>query len=975
MQRSFLRGLRTLGRRLLGVFAVFVLLLALASPAQAETIRVAYIPADGYIKQDADGKMEGAVYEYMEMLAGYAGVQFEYIPGAVMECRERVLTGKADILINTIQGRLLKTEQDLVSSKTSMSNIPVYLGVHDGAVKPWRVGFADSFLDEDVVRLFMDRAGYAPWEYELLPLTWPQIHADYAAGRIDGFIGTANAEQIGSDYRAPLYLGDSVMQARPENQALLDRLDFAAEMMRMDNPSFIEELYAQNVWERIPLRLRAENQAYLKTLSSIKVLVRSDLPPYSYMENGEYKGILADIAKRLEGDLGVPFEFIPASSSKELFEKYQAGEADLILAFYADPNWANEKDAYITFSYMNASYVGIRRRNDTLPEHPIVATTKGEHYTEHDIIRLYGAENIRYYDTERDCLQAVRDGKADITFAKSFLAQPRLDAGGFYDLYPDGIEAFHYGLSIAVRKTADKRLYMALNRVIRNLPRTQVESIVLDNTMSAVGPRTLTGYAYRYPYTVAAVLILIFGVLLGTFVLVLYSRYRLRKRLWEAQYIDPLTGEKSLRWMRDYMQDVPNPFVQAWKEGRTAVLMCRLQRLALLREAFDRDTLVKSFLQQVDAFSKEYDWIKERAIDSETAQFVALAVLPSGMEPKEFAQVFSENMQYIKIGQMTAQVRLRIGVRQLPAGQEFSGQQMLDNLVIAMNEAADVGEDIGVYDAAMHERVTQQQQMERLAHKAVEKKEFQIYLQPKYDISTHSLVGAETLVRWQSPELGFLSPYAFIDLFERNGFIIELDYYMLESILAFQKARLAAGDPIFPISVNQSGLHMQELGYLDRMQELAAKYQLPEGAVELEITETAFIDFATKERRTNAQDIIQSLKAMGYSLSMDDFCTGYSSIAMLENLPMDVMKIDRSMLLAAERSSRAKNILARVVELGKSLSMKVITEGVETPEQEALLLSVGCKSGQGYLFGKPMPEEEFLEFLQEHPVQESARIQ
>lgn len=975
MQSSVLRGLRTIGRRLSGVAAVLLLLFVLASPAQAETIRVAYIPADGYITKEADGTMEGAVYEYMEMLAGYAGVQFEYIPGTVMECRERVLTGKADLLINTIQGHFLKTGQDLVSSKISMSHIPVYLGVHDGAGRPWRVGFSDSLLDMDHVKRFMTRAGYEPGDYELLPMSWPQLHADYAAGRIDGFIGTANVEQIGSDYRAPLYLGDSVMQARPEKQALLDRLDFAANMMAMDNPSFVEELYTQNVWERIPLWLRMENQAYLRTLSSIKVLVRSDLPPYSYMENGEYKGILADIAKHLQKDLGVPFEYVPCSSSKELFDKFQAGDGDLILAFNADPNWAFKKGAYLTFSYMNASYVGIRRRNDTLPEHPVVATTKGEHYMEHDISRLYGKGSIRRYDTEQDCLEAVRDGKADITFMKSFLAQPRLDAGGFYDLYPDGIEAFRHGLAIAVRKSTDKRLYMSLNRVIRNLPRSQVESIVLDNTMSAVGPKTLSGYAYRYPYAVAAILILIFGVLVGTFLIMLRSRRRLRRQLWNDRYTDFLTGEKSLRWMRDYMQSVPDSFVQAWKEGRIAVLICRLQRMEVLREVFEWESLVKSLLQQVDAFSKDYDWIKVRAVDSEANRFVAIAVLPSGTDPKEFAQIFSENMQYIEIGHMKTQIRLRIGVRQLPAGQKFTGQQMLDNVTIAMDEASEAGEDIGVYDAAMHERVTQQQQMERLAHKAIEHREFKLYLQPKYDIASHGLVGAETLVRWQSPELGFLNPYAFIDLFERNGFIIELDYYMLESILAFQKARIAAGEPIFPISVNQSGLHMQEFGYLDRMQELAAKYQLPKGAVELEITETAFIDFATKERRTNAQDIIQDLKAMGYSLSMDDFCTGYSSIAMLECLPMDVMKIDRSMLLAAERNSRAKNILAHVVDLGKSLSMKVITEGVETPEQESLLLSVGCKSGQGYLFGKPMPEEEFLKFLKEHPVQESARIQ
>ena len=206
-----------------------------------------------------------------------------------------------------------------------------------------------------------------------------------------------------------------------------------------------------------------------------------------------------------------------------------------------------------------------------------------------------------------------------------------------------------------------------------------------------------------------------------------------------------------------------------------------------------------------------------------------------------------------------------------------------------------------------------------------------------------------------------------MDIFERNGFAVELDYYVLEKICQLQSARLKAGLPALPISVNQSGLHITEQGYLGRMREIMDKWQLVPGVVELEITETAFIDFTTKEQREDAAQIIDDLQAIGYTLSMDDFCTGYSSLSMLQNLPMNVMKIDRSILWSAETSPRSMSILRHVIALGKALSMSVLVEGIETKEQEELLLALGCDSGQGYLYSKPMPANEFYDgFLSEH---------
>ena len=208
-----------------------------------------------------------------------------------------------------------------------------------------------------------------------------------------------------------------------------------------------------------------------------------------------------------------------------------------------------------------------------------------------------------------------------------------------------------------------------------------------------------------------------------------------------------------------------------------------------------------------------------------------------------------------------------------------------------------------------------------------------------------------------------MPPGKFIPLFESNGFITQLDFYNLEHVMVFQREAKAKGLPVLPISVNQSRQHMREEGYIQHVQELVDIYS-PDG-IELELTETAF-DVLGEALRTHSLDIVQRLHGMGFSIDMDDFGSGYSDLSLLNQLPLDVMKIDRSMLLASEGSERMQTVLRQMIELGHALGMKVICEGIETEEQEQLLIACGCEYGQGFLYGKPMRRADYENFLRAH---------
>ena len=181
--------------------------------------------------------------------------------------------------------------------------------------------------------------------------------------------------------------------------------------------------------------------------------------------------------------------------------------------------------------------------------------------------------------------------------------------------------------------------------------------------------------------------------------------------------------------------------------------------------------------------------------------------------------------------------------------------------------------------------------------------------------------------------------------------------------MRFQREAAEKGLPVVPISVNQSRVHMREQGYLTRMQALIDRYATQ--GIELELTETAF-DFTDYALREHSIAVVAALHAMGFAIDMDDFGSGYSDLSLLDQLPLDVMKIDRSLLLASEGSERMCIVLQQMIDLGHALGMKVICEGIETEAQENLLRRCGCEYGQGYLYGKPMPRAEFETFLRQH---------
>lgn len=280
---------------------------------------------------------------------------------------------------------------------------------------------------------------------------------------------------------------------------------------------------------------------------------------------------------------------------------------------------------------------------------------------------------------------------------------------------------------------------------------------------------------------------------------------------------------------------------------------------------------------------------------------------------------------------------------------------MQDRAAAALAQVKNLhGNHLAFYDHTLLERAQHKNHIEQYMHAALRNREFIAYLQPKYDLHTEQIVSAEALVRWQRPDGSLVPPGDFIPIFEQNGFITQLDLYIFEEVCRTQRRWLDEGLPIVPISVNQSRLLFYQKNYLETVHGLVSKYDLDPKYIIIEVTES----LATNKAEEIAS-VISGLHALGFSVSMDDFGSGYSSLNVLRKLSIDELKLDRDFLSSTELETRSRIILRNILELARELHITTVCEGVETRIQADQLRDMGCDIAQGYFFSRPIDIESF----------------
>ncbi len=286
--------------------------------------------------------------------------------------------------------------------------------------------------------------------------------------------------------------------------------------------------------------------------------------------------------------------------------------------------------------------------------------------------------------------------------------------------------------------------------------------------------------------------------------------------------------------------------------------------------------------------------------------------------------------------------------------------ELIKHAETAMHTSKERGSDrFSFYTDDMNHRAQHRQNLESAIRQALEREEFVLHYQPKLDLKSGRIVGAEALIRWFQPRSGWVSPADFIPVAEDSGLIVRLTQWVLRQACEQAQAWRAMGLAPLCISVNISAIDFRQRDFVDNLATLLKQTGLPPTQLELEITESVLM-----QNVDETVEILNRIKAMGVRLALDDFGTGYSSLSYLRRFPIDVLKIDQSFVHGLKVNSQDEQLISAIIGMGKSLDLNIIAEGVETVEQLKFLQTQRCEEGQGYLFSKAVPSKDFARLLQ-----------
>ena len=455
---------------------------------------------------------------------------------------------------------------------------------------------------------------------------------------------------------------------------------------------------------------------------------------------------------------------------------------------------------------------------------------------------------------------------------------------------------------------------------------------------------------------VAKLSLILFGIVFFVFYLLLFFIFRVRddsnRQLFATAFVDPLTGADNFNRMCEQFASKLSGL-----NRQAALVIFDINKFKVINDlhGYERgNEVLKSVAQVLQSELHPEESFCRLSADN----FILLLKYEDRRSfLKRLKALATQLKRNCTVAESCLVLDIAFGIYEITEDIPF--YIMLDRAHLALEHAKTRPFDkCEFYDEADRNRIVAEQQIENSMETALASREFEIYLQPKCDFVTGEILGAESLVRWNH-DGRVVRPDEFIPLFERNGFILQLDMFIMEEAARLLSTWQANGLPVVPLAVNFSRLHLNDARFIPQLRRVMAQYNVPNKLLEAEITESVI--FNNLER---AQEVISGLHLYGFPVAMDDFGSGYSSLNVLKELKFDSIKLDKEFLSGFEENPRAQKVIEGAINMIKTLGVKVVTEGVETREQADFLRKCGADLAQGYFFSRPVTVSTFEQLLQ-----------
>ncbi len=926
-----------------------------AEKSEQRVIRVGYMPNEGYISQIDKDSYEGYMCEYMEMLGYYGDWQCEYVEGTLEECLEWLAEGKIDIfpgiVAESVREGIVLSELPLTQNKDSIYTLKSYARPGDmESLQNCRIGYVEG---TNLYPEFFEEQGinceFKPYDNMV------EVLEALKERKVNAALGTVCTSSVDMSLIANVSPNTIYVGFHAGDENLKKQVEEALKMVSMEMPELLTELkskYDADANQKHGVILSQVEKEYIEKDTMLRIAyVRDDLPSEYRTEAGGAAGINVEIVNKVLENVGMTPYWIPVRSTQEGLDYLKNGLVEAVAGVFEGNGSTETDDFLITESYRNNLYsvMGVKgTKAEELQKEATFVFQKGDangmvyaktNYPDCKIIKV---------DTEEEIFDVMKSGKGDATLVLSTNSEYyTLKYGSeFVNLTETYSEV---PIGIALGKGGSNQLLLSiLDHGIRHLTMDEINNIVLENrTLQKEYTLWMNIKKNRTPLIVGLVAV----VALMVFYTFIHKKYQ-NSQIWKAVYEDSVTGRDNYEKM---LMDIEKIFVEN-KQTEYSVCYMDIVKFKYINENYgyvEGDRLLRSISDGLAEIRQDGDYFARVSAD----RFVFL-VRDKDQDHviKRMNDLQNRVSEENRRQNVTYPFRLLIGIYLINELEDK--MSVLDKANIARKSIKDSDIYVAVYDNKMHEVILKEREIEAIMRKSLENQEFQVYLQPRVDIYTGETVGAEALVRWQRTNSDFLYPDVFIPLFEKNGFIKDLDFYVYEKVCKMLRSRMDSGKEVVPVSLNVSRLHLVGDDFLRKFNKLVHKYQIPEDLLELELTESLLV-----EDPAVMIDTVNQLKANSYSVSIDDFGSGYSSLNILKQLQFDVLKIDKEFLGEGDFEYNEVIILRSVIQMAKELEMKVLIEGVETHEQVRLLQELECDYAQGYYFARPMPMHNFEEKL------------
>ena len=939
--------------------AVLILPLAADGAESSETVRVGWYESP-FNTVDGSGRRSGYAYEYQLKVAAYTGWSYSYVSGGWSDLLQMLIDGEIDVMSDVSYTeeraeKMLFTDLPMGTEEYCIYIAPGNTEITSldySTLNGKRIGVNRGSVQIDDYKKWAERHDVDAVRVELSCTEVESVDMR-ASGELDAYI-TLNAYGDPERLIPVCKIGSSdfyfaVNKSRPD---LLGELNAALSRIQDENPYYNQRMFEKHV-RRFGTNafLTEAESAWLNGHGSIRVGYQDNYLAFCSAdpETGELTGALKDYleyASTCLANAEISFEPIAFPTAEAALDALKKGEVDCVFPANLSPCDGETDDLLMTPALMSTDVYAVVRQADknifANKDHIIVAVNEGNPNYDAFLIDNYPSWRKIYYKDTNECLKAVSDGVADCVLISNYRFNNISRQCDRYHMttYSTGIE-LDYCFAVA---EGQNELYSILAKITGLVPTFTINA-ALSYYVAEDAKLTVGDFIAK---NIGIFLVIVVAVILLIFALLIRSMHSTRrfKTLIRKTETDDLTG----LYNRDYFFEYANRIYREDPDLPRDAIVINIEQFHSVNALNGRDfgdRILRFLGNEIGSVAKENRGIGGR--------FGADRFDIYCRHTDDYHEILDRLQSKLESFAPNASIRLRMGVKTWE--EKIEPVQLFDRARTACSMARQSHtEHLIVFDDKIHERELFEQRLLNDLHRALNSFEFEVYYQPIYDISSEEpkLAGAEALVRWQHPELGMLAPDSFIPLFERNGKIGDVDKYVwAETAKQIARWKEQFG-MIIPISVNVSRVDVFDPKLESTLDAILSREGLDHDVIRLEITETAYTENADHLVR-----VVEKLRKDGYSVAMDDFGSGYSSLNMLSAMPVDVLKMDRTFVRDIENSQKNSQLVALILGIAKNLDVPVIAEGVESESQLRMLKKLGCTLVQGYCFARPMHYSSF----------------